>query len=107
MKKINKEILENEVKIFDAITSPMELIKETMINFLWGFFGNSVVVFISQHNDLAVFINFLIYYLFISYIVNRNKYETMLGKLIVLPGSATLGAFSGYKMAQYISEFLQ
>ncbi len=78
-----------------------------MINFLWGFFGNSIVVFISKNNDLAVFLNFLIYYLFISYIVNRNRYQTLFGKLIILPGSATLGAFSGYKMAQYISEFLQ
>ena len=107
MKRTGKEILNNQIRVFDAITSPIELIKETMINFLWGFFGNSIVVFISKNNDLAVFLNFLIYYLFISYIVNRNRYQTLFGKLIILPGSATLGAFSGYKMAQYISEFLQ
>jgi hypothetical protein len=107
LKRTGKEILNNQIRVFDAITSPIELIKETMINFLWGFFGNSIVVFISKNNDLAVFLNFLIYYLFISYIVNRNRYQTLFGKLIILPGSATLGAFSGYKMAQYISEFLQ
>jgi hypothetical protein len=42
----------------------------------------------------------------ISYIVNRKKYETMLGKFIVLPGSAAAGAFTGYKLAQIISNFI-
>lgn len=106
MKEKGRKILTNKIKLFDAITSPIELIKETLINFLWGFFGNSIVVFISKNNDLAVFINFFVYYMFISYIVNRNKYETMFGKLIVLPGSATLGAFCGYKLAQYISIYV-
>jgi hypothetical protein len=106
LKSSGKRLLTNKIKLFDATTSPIELIKETLINFLWGFFGNSIVVFISKNNDVAVFINFFIYYIFISYIVNRNKYETMFGKLIVLPGSATLGAFVGYKLAQYISTYI-
>jgi hypothetical protein len=42
----------------------------------------------------------------ISYIVNRKKYETMLGKFIVLPGSAAIGAFTGYKLAQMITQVL-
>jgi len=38
--------------------------------------------------------------------VNRKKYETMLGKFIILPGSAAAGAFTGYKLAQMISNFI-
>jgi hypothetical protein len=34
--------------------------------------------------------------------VNRKKYDTILGKFIVLPGSAAVGAFTGYKLAQII-----
>ena len=53
-----------------------------------------------------VLINYIIYYILISYIVNRKKYETMLGKFIVLPGSAAMGAFTGYKLAQIIVNML-
>jgi hypothetical protein len=53
-----------------------------------------------------VFMNFILYYLLISYIVNRDKYKTKLGKFIILPGSAAIGAFTGYKLAQYIYLFV-
>lgn len=94
------------ITIFDAVTSPRELITESLINFFWGFFGNSIVLFMAKEIDLAVFINFLLYYGIISYIVNRAKYETKFGKFIILPGSAAVGAFAGYKVAQYISALI-
>jgi hypothetical protein len=53
-----------------------------------------------------VLINYIAYYILISYIVNRKKYETMLGKFIVLPGSAAIGAFTGYKLAQAITSII-
>jgi hypothetical protein len=56
--------------------------------------------------DFMVFMNFIFYYILISYIVNRDKYQTRLGKFIILPGSAAIGAYTGYKMAQYISFLL-
>jgi hypothetical protein len=99
---LNKE-LNKELNIFGAITTPLELIRETIINFLWGFMGNSIVVFMSKEIDSMVILNFILYYMLISYIVNRDKYTTRLGKFVILPGSAALGAFSGYKLAQYIS----
>ena len=82
------------------------MIKEFLINFSWGFTGNSMVVFISKELDLAVFTNFIVYYLLISYVVNRDKYKTRLGKFIVQPFSAAIGAFFGYKLAQMLSVFL-
>ncbi len=105
MKK-KKNIFTKEIKVADAKTSVNELIRETLINFSWGFFGNSIVVFMSKEIDIAVLVNFFLYYILISYIVNRAKYESNFGKFIVLPGSAALGAFTGYKIAQIISQFL-
>ena len=103
MKQKEENILNKQLDIYGAITTPIELIRETIINFLWGFMGNSIVVFMSKGIDIMVLINFIFYYMLISYIVNRDKYKTRLGKFVILPGSAALGAFSGYKLAQWIS----
>ena len=73
---------------------------------MWGFMGNSIVIFMSKGIDIMVLLNFVLYYILISYIVNRDKYQTKLGKFIILPGSAALGAYTGYKVAQYISNFI-
>jgi hypothetical protein len=80
--------------------------RETLINFIWGFLGNSIVVFVSKELDLFVLINYIVYYILISYIVNRKKYDTILGKFIVLPGSAAAGAFTGYKVAQMLTTII-
>jgi hypothetical protein len=101
-----KSALNTKLNIMGAITTPAELIRETLINFFWGFTGNSIVLFISKEMDIAILINFIVYYLLISYIVNRAKYETRFGKFIILPGSAAIGAFTGYKVAQWISYFI-
>ena len=105
-KHSKKTGLEKEISVLDAITTPAELIRETLINFMWGLFGNSIVVFVAKELDFLVLINYIVYYMLISYIVNRKKYETMLGKFIVLPGSAAIRAFTGYKLAQIIAHTL-
>lgn len=103
---MRNNIFTREIDIVGAKTSIKELLTETMVNFSWGFFGNSIVVFMAKEIDIAVLINFFLYYILISIIVNRAKYTTRLGKFIILPGSAALGAFTGYKVAQIISTFL-
>ena len=105
-KHSKKTGLDREISVWDALTTPGELLRDTIINFTWGFLGNSIVVFAAKELDFLVLINYVVYYILISYIVNRKKYETMLGKFIVLPGSAAVGAFTGYKLAQIISNFL-
>ena len=105
-KDSKKTGFDKEISVLDAITTPNELIRETIINFSWGFLGNSIVVFVSKELDFLVLINYIVYYILISYIVNRKKYETMLGKFIVLPGSAAIGAFTGYKVAQLLTQML-
>lgn len=98
--------LTRKISVFGALTSPAELIRETLINFFWGFMGNSIVIFMAKGLDAMVILNFIFYYMLISYIVNREKYTTRLGKFVILPGSAAFGAFAGYKLAQYISNVL-
>jgi hypothetical protein len=39
-------------------------------------------------------------------IVNRPKYVTDLGKLIVFPIPSALGAFTGYKLSYLIHQYL-
>ena len=102
----NKTGLDKEINVWDALTTPNELLRETLINFMWGFLGNSIVVFAAKELDFMVLINYIVYYVLISYIVNRKKYETMLGKFVVLPGSAAAGAFTGYKLAQIIAQLV-
>lgn len=76
-------------------------------NFTFGFLGAILVVFIATKTDLAVLLGYLIYYFFMGKIVNRPKYVTDLGKLIVFPLPSALGAFTGYKLSYYLIEMIQ
>lgn len=68
-------------------------------NFLFGLIGATLVVFIATKNDLAVLLGYLAYYSYMGTIVNRPKYVTDLGKLIMFPVPTAIGAFVGYKLA--------
>ncbi len=75
-------------------------------NFIFGFLGATLVVFISTKTDLAVLLGYLIYYYFLGRIVNRPKYVTDLGNLIVFPIPSAIGAFIGYKTSSLIIDYL-
>jgi hypothetical protein len=97
IKKIQKEYRE----------TPKEEIREAVIeNFIYGFIGSVIVVFIANQIDVAVLFSYIAYYFFVGKVVNRPKYVTSLGKFIVFPASAAMGAFTGYKLAQLISPYL-
>lgn len=98
--------LHREIYVMDAKTSPLELIIESITNFIWGFAGNSIVVFMAKGIDAAVFINFLVYYGIISYILNRSSYRTKFGRFLFLPLTTAFGAFAGYKFAQVLSSLI-
>ena len=74
-------------------------------NFIFGFIGATLVVFIATKTDIAVLIGYIAY-LFMGKIVNRPKYVTDLGKLIVFPIPSALGAFTGYKMSYVLIELI-
>jgi len=79
--------------------SPYEVYEGLRDNFIFGFLGAMLVVFIATRTDIAVFIGYLIYYFFMGKIVNRPKYVTDFGQLIVFPIPSALGAFTGYKLS--------
>ena len=75
-------------------------------NFTFGFIGATLVVFIATKTDLAVLLGYLAYYFFVGKIVNRPKYITDLGKLIVFPFPSALGAFTGYKLSYILLQYI-
>jgi hypothetical protein len=71
-------------------------------NFIFGFIGATLVVFIATKTDIAVLFGYFAYYLFMGKIVNRPKYVTDLGKMIVFPVPSAIGAFTGYKLSYFM-----
>jgi len=75
-------------------------------NFIWGFLGAILVVFIATKTDMAVLIGYMAYYFYVGRIINRPKYVTELGKLIVFPIPSALGAYIGYKLSYFMIQLL-
>jgi hypothetical protein len=76
-------------------------------NFIFGFLAAILVVFIATKTDIAVLIGYIVYYFFLGRIVNRPKYVTDLGKMIVFPIPSALGAFTGYKLSYVLLELIK
>ena len=75
-------------------------------NFIFGFIGATLVVFIATKTDIAVLAGYTTYYVMMGKIVNRPKYVTELGKKIMFPIPSALGAFSGYKLSYLLINLL-
>jgi hypothetical protein len=75
-------------------------------NFIFGFIGATLVVFIATKTDFAVLVGYLTYYFMMGKIVNRPKYVTELGKKIMFPIPSALGAFTGYKLSYILLQYL-
>ena len=86
--------------------TPLEIWEGFRDNFIFGFLGATLVVFIATKTDIAVLIGYLTYYFFMGKIVNRPKYVTDLGRMIVFPIPSALGAFAGYKLSYYLLQLL-
>jgi hypothetical protein len=86
--------------------TPKEIWEGIRDNFTFGFIGATLVVFIALKIDLAVLIGYLTYYMFMGKIVNRPKYVTDLGQLIVFPVPSALGAFAGYKLSYLLLQYI-
>ena len=86
--------------------SPKEVWEGVRDNFIFGFLGATLVVFIATRTDIAVLVGYITYYTFMGKIVNRPKYITDFGKLIVFPYPSALGAFTGYKLSYILLELI-
>ncbi len=87
--------------------SPQEVWEGVRDNFIFGFLAAILVVFIATKTDIAVLVGYLTYYFFMGKIVNRPKYVTDLGKMIVFPIPSALGAFTGYKLSYVLLELIK
>jgi hypothetical protein len=96
--KKNKVKINKIVKEYENATTK-EVWEGVRDNFTFGFIGATLVVFIATRTDIAVLLGYIIYYFYMGKIVNRPKYVTDLGKLIVFPIPSALGAFTGYKLS--------
>lgn len=87
--------------------TPLEIWEGVRDNFIFGFLAAILVVFIATKTDIAVLVGYIVYYFFLGRIVNRPKYVTDLGKLIVFPVPSALGAFTGYKISYVLLELIK
>jgi hypothetical protein len=105
MKKQRAQIQKIVKEYKDA--TQYEIWENVLVNFTFGFIGATLVVFIATRTDIAVLLGYITYYFFMGKIVNRPKYVTDLGKMIVFPIPSALGAFSGYKLSYILLELLK
>ena len=104
MRKQKAQIQKIVKEYKDATTK--EIWEGVRDNFIFGFLGAMLVVFIATRVDIAVLLGYLTYYAYMGRIVNRPKYVTDLGKLIVFPIPSALGAFTGYKLSYLVHQYL-
>ena len=83
-----------------------EIIEAIIDNALYGFSISAVVVAIATKTDIAVLGAYIFYYFYVGKIINRPKYVTDLGKLIVFPIPSALGAFTGYKLSCILLQYI-
>jgi hypothetical protein len=102
---MSKKKLQKIVKEWNEAT-PMEVWEGIRDNFVFGFLGATIVVFISTRVDVMVIVGYLTYYYMLGRIQNRPRYVTDLGKLIVFPIPSAVGAFTGYKLSFILQELL-
>jgi hypothetical protein len=87
--------------------SPTEVWEGIRDNFIFGFLSSVLVVFITTRVDIAVLLGYITHYYFVGRIVNRPKYVTDFGKLIVFPIPSALGAFTGYKLSYILLQLIK
>ncbi len=104
-KKNKKATIKGIVKEYNDATA-FEIWEGVRDNFIFGFIGATIVVFIAMKTDLAVLLGYITYYFFMGKIVNRPKYVTKLGQMIVFPIPSALGAFTGYKLSYIILQLI-
>ena len=103
--KIQKAKVRKIVKEYKDATAK-EIWEGVRDNFLFAFIGATLVVFIATKTDIAVLLVYLAYYAFMGKLLNRPKYVTDLGKLIVFQVPSAIGAFVGYKLSYYIIQLI-
>lgn len=106
MKQRFIEISNKQIQVYDATTTLKELTLEFFINFIYAFAANVMVPFIILKSDIGILISFGLYYFMLSYILNRDKYESKLGRYLLMPIPCILGAFIAIKVGYILAKIL-
>lgn len=106
MNKTLKKFANKKIEVIDAKTTPKEIFYESLINFSYGFVGNLMVPFIVAKSDVGILLSFGMYYMMLSYILNRARYTTKFARFGIMPITCVLGAFAAIKVGFLISEIL-
>lgn len=76
-------------------------------NYLYGFTGILVPVAVWMESVSALSIALIVYYSVLSTVINREKYNTNLGKYFYFPFPAMLGGVSGFLVGSYVKILIQ
>lgn len=106
MKQRFIEISNKQIQVYDATTTLKELTLEFFINFIYAFAANVMVPFIILKSDIGILISFSLYYFMLSYILNRDKYESKLGRYLLMPIPCILGSFIAIKVGYILAKLL-
>lgn len=80
----------------------LEILQHCLVNFLFGFTSSVVILSLTMGYGWLVFLSYYIHKNFESKILNRNKYVSKIGKLLIFPIPSTLGFYLGWKLTQLI-----
>lgn len=86
----------------DAEVSWLEVLQHALVNFLYGFFGGSIISSMIIGQWYLILISYYLFKQIEGKILNRNKYITKLGKNIIYPIPSTLG----FILAWYLSTLI-
>lgn len=105
MKQKKPNLTTRIIKEWNEATT-YEVFEGVRDNFLFGFLGATIIVFISTRVDTMVLLGYISYYYMLGRIQNRPRYVTELGRLIVFPIPSAVGAFTGYKLSYVLQAIL-
>jgi cell division protein FtsX len=94
-----KKILNKNIKIYDANTTPIEIIQHSLVNFLYGMLNGLVIAAVAIGNPYLILIAYYVLKQVESKVLNRNKYTSKLGKLYIFPIPSTIGFLIGWKIS--------
>lgn len=98
-----KKALNKKVKIYDADTTPNEVVQHASVNFLYGMLNGLVIAAISIGNPMLIVVAYYVLKQVESKILNRNKYTSKFAKQWLFPIPSTLGFLLGWKISLFFT----
>jgi len=88
--------LKAEIKVYDTITTPVEIAQHAFVNFCYGMLNGLVIAAIIVGNPWLILGAYYTLKQVESKILNRNKYTSKFGKVWLFPIPSTLGFLLGW-----------